>query len=166
MMIGDLTIKDLISDGMTAITAIATITIAIYVARISRRQWWTSKEKLRLDLYERRFDVYMRILDFYQALLAWEATPAQKQLQFPFIKAHLESRFLFPESSGVHEHLNDFHHHSFKIVNFDQLKPLAAADPKEFMKYANERQVSAAWILDSMSVLEKKLAPYLNFHDI
>lgn len=166
MLLGDLTIKDLVSDCMTAITAIATITIAIYVARISRRQWLTNKEKLRLDLYEKRLDVYMRVLDFYQALLAWKQTEEQKQLQFPFIKAFRESRFLFPEKSGVYDHLSEFHSHAFKIVNFHQVAQFAATAPEEFLKYSLERDRSAGWILGSIGSLEEMLAPFLNFHDM
>ena len=90
----------------------------------------------------------------------------QKQLQYPFIKAHRGARFLFPEDSGVYEYINEFRLHSFKIVNFDQLKPLATVALEEFIKHAKERDVSAGWILNSMEGLEEKLAPFLNFHDM
>jgi len=151
---------------LKVVTAAATIGVAAYVAQISRRQWLTNKEKLRLDLYNRRFEIYMRILDLYQALMSWDATPEQKQLQYPFIKAHREARFLFPNDSGVFEYINEFRLHALKIVNFDQLKPLAAVSPEEFMKYAKEREYSAGWILNSMGGLEEKLAPFLNFHNM
>jgi hypothetical protein len=155
-----------IDPSLKVVTAIATTTVALCVARISWRQWFTNKEKLRLDLYEKRFGVYMRVLDLFQALILWDGSAEQKALTVPFIKAHLESRFLFPESSGIHAYLSEFRDHAFRIMNFDQLKSLGASDRQLYMKYTNERLESATWILSSMEPLEKKLAPYLNFHEI
>ncbi len=151
---------------LKVMTAAAATGVAIYVAQISRRQWLTNKEKLRLDLYDRRFDIYMRVLDMYQAVISWEGTSEQKKLQYPFIKAHLEARFLFPADSGINEYLNEFRNHSFKIVNFDQLTPLAQAAPEKYLKFAKEREASAGWLLNSIEELERKLAPFLNFHDM
>ena len=101
-----------------ATTAIATIIIAVYVATISRRQWRTNQEKLRLDLYERRFDIYMRVFDFHGALLFWGDKPEQVALQAPFLRALQESRFMFPEKSGVYAFLKEFNGHAFHIVTY------------------------------------------------
>ena len=39
---------------------------------------WTSRERLRLDLYNRRFEIYSRTLDFYHALLEWKPTESER----------------------------------------------------------------------------------------
>lgn len=165
-MLDGITVKDWFTLGLQAITAGATITVAVYVARISRRQWWTNQEKLRLDLYNKRFEIYTRVLDFYQAIVMWEASAEQIQLQYPFLKAFRESRFLFPKDSGVFDYISEFQKHAFRIVQFDNLKPLAKIDPKEFLKHSKQRENSLSWLLNSMEGLEERLAPFLNFHDI
>jgi hypothetical protein len=147
-------------------TALATTTVAVYVARISRRQWQTNQEKLRFDLYNRRFEIYLRVLDFHQALIVWEGTDEQVALQAPFIKAYRESRFLFPDNSGIYSFLKEFFDHSFVIANFHEVPPLSVIGTEEFTKQSNKRTASANWILKSIGPLEQKLSPFLNFHEL
>jgi hypothetical protein len=104
--------------GLKVVTAAAATTVAAYVARISCLQWKNNQEKLRLDLYERRFAIYMHVLDFHRELLRWGDTEDQKSLEQPFTRAVRESKFLFPESSGVYEFLEEFSSHAFYITNF------------------------------------------------
>lgn len=148
------------------VTAVATTSVAIYVALISKRQLLTNQEKLRLDLYNRRFEIYTRVLDFYQAIVMWEGSPEQIGLQYPFLKAYREARFLFPKESGVFDYIGEFQKHAFTIVHFDKLKSLAKEAPEEFLKYSRQREDSLSWLLNSMVGLEERLAPYLNFHNM
>ncbi len=151
---------------LRVVTAAAATAVAIYVAKISRRQWKTNQEKLRLDLYQRRFDIYLRVLEFHWALLEWGDKPEQQALRGPFVKAFCESKFMFPVSSGIYEFLSDFHRHAFRIANFKAASdPIRDLMPAEFAKLANRRSEDANWILSSMEVFLAKLAPYLNFHD-
>jgi len=153
--------------GLKVLTAVAATTVAAYVARISWRQWKNNQEKLRLDLYERRFDIYMRVLDFHRELIAWNDTDAQKSSQQPFIRAVRESRFLFPESSGVYAFLEEFSSHAFYITNFRSARQgWGPAFPLEQVKLAQEFTAHVNWILTSIDTLENKLAPLLNFHAI
>ena len=87
--------------GIRVGTGLVTTTIAVLVYIITRRQATTAKEKLRLDLYEKRFAIYMRTLDFFDALVSWKDTEEQKTLIAPFYRSYREARFLFPDSSGV-----------------------------------------------------------------
>jgi len=148
------------------VTAVATTSVAVYVARISKRQLLTNQEKLRLDLYNRRFEIYTRVLDFYQAIVIWEGSPEQIALQYPFLKAYREAKFLFPKDSGVFDYIGQFHKHAFTIVHFGKLKFLAREAPEEFLKHSRQRENSLSWLLNSMLELEERLAPFLNFHEI
>lgn len=150
---------------ITGISAVATTVIAGYVAAISARQWRTNREKLRLDLYNRRFEIYIRVLGFYQELIQWEGSSEQVERQAPFIKAYAESRFMFPPQSGVYEYLKEFSGHAFKIVQFKKTVEALSSLPEETTKLALERSNHANWILVSMAEIERKMGPYLNFHD-
>src|SRR5437764_13744295 len=92
--------------------ALSTSILSVGVAGAA---WWLSREKLRLDLYNRRFDVYNRTLDFYHALpdeAEFHAPDVAvpeierhrfmegfKEKQRNFIKASREARFLFDDAS-------------------------------------------------------------------
>jgi len=152
--------------GLKALTAAATTTVAIYVARISKRQWLTNREKLRLDLYDRRFKIYLAAMEFHKALVIWDGTEEQQKLIDPFIQAFRESRFLFPESSGVFAFMTDFSKHAFFITNFGKLREMLSSYPKELNQQAMARSDSANWVLQSMEPLEQKLGPFLNFHEM
>ena len=153
--------------GVRITSAIGTLAIAAIVATITKAQWRTNQEKLRLDLYSKRFEIYMRTLDFYTALLGWKDEPEQIALIAPFYRAFRESRFLFPESAGVYRFMEDFSKHAFQITNFKEARDgLGEGLPKERMDLTVARTDHVNWILTSIPILEERVAPFLNFHAI
>ena len=54
-------------------TVLATV-IALLAAAIAFGQWWTARQKLVLDLFEKRFQVYLDV-----RRIASEATPTPSQ---------------------------------------------------------------------------------------
>ncbi len=153
--------------GIRTASAVGTLSISFIVATITRAQWRTNQEKLRLDLYAKRFDIYMRTLDLHNALLAWNDEPEQVKLISPFYRAYRESRFLFPESAGVFRFMEEFSKHAFHITNFKEVRDgWGDAFPKEKADLALARTDHVNWILTSISTLEDRIAPFLNFHKI
>jgi hypothetical protein len=152
---------------LKAITAVATTAVAFYIALISKRQWKNNQEKLRLDLYQRRFDIYLRVLDYYWALLEWQDKPEQLALRGPFVRAFCESKFMFPEKSGVYKFLEEFNLHAFRVSNFKSaFEGWGDAFPEERAKLAQQRTENVNWILMSLETLMAKMAPFLNFHSL
>lgn len=150
-------------------TAIGTLGIAFAVATITKSQWKTNQEKLRLDLYAKRFEIYMRTLDFHNALLEWkddpEPEPAQVALIAPFFRAFRESRFLFPESAGVYRFMEEFSQHAFHITNYKKARDgWGEGFPEEKIDLALARTDHVSWILTSIPTLEDRIATFLNFH--
>jgi hypothetical protein len=90
--------------------------------------WWTNREKLRLDLYNRRFDIYSRTLDLLHALETWNPTPSEikshslqdspnlDKAMGAFTKASRESQFLFEDESGIHKQLEQLHSAAIAII--------------------------------------------------
>jgi hypothetical protein len=152
-----------ISVAISAISAVSTTTVAAYVAVISRRQWKTNQEKLRFDLYDRRFEIYLAVLNYYQALALWDGSVEQIALQMPFLRAYRESMFLFPPKSGVYEWLTDFQSHAYNITQYERFRSIwnnAGILPIK----TTERSDSQAWILKSVETLEEKMKPFISFH--
>ena len=58
--------------------------VAVFVTyRLGREQARLSREKLRLDLYERRWKIFKSIFDFYYVMIAWTGTDEQKSRPRP-----------------------------------------------------------------------------------
>jgi hypothetical protein len=146
---------------------------------IAASAFWTSREKLRLDLYNRRFDVYSRALDYAHSLDDWIPTDAERashslqdsadleRTKRAFIKASRESQFLFKDTSGVHKLLEQMHADSFGIIghrrdvapNLGPLGPDALPLCKEFDKRVERFHAS-------IGALEQAMSKYLDFHAV
>ncbi len=113
--------------ALATTTSIATSVIAICALVLTFRGWRDNREKIRLDLFSRRFTIYQRVLVFYQELIVWQDRDDQKALIQPFIEASREALFIFPQKSGVYEYLQEFWNHSWKITRFTEAaRPLMA----------------------------------------
>lgn len=128
-------------DILDYLISITPICIAAVVALIAIWQSKISKNKLRLDLYNRRFDIYSRTLDFYHALLNFDGGGGSKsperlhlyELQRNFIKSYRESRFLFDRKHGVFDILHEMNTRSFRIIGFkDHGQEIARSAPDKF----------------------------------
>ncbi len=150
---------DLIS---RVVTPVAAIVVAIYVAQISKRQLQTSQEKLRLDLYQRRYEIYLRVLDFHMAL--WQQDePKLNVLHVLFMKAFWESKFLFPKESGIYDFLDNYNTRTSRVrVYRSEIPPRSDVSLEERAQLAKDQK----WIMNCIGILDEKLGPYLNFHSI
>ena len=161
-----MTFLETFESTVRTISAIGTLSLGVAVASVSRSQWRTNQEKLRLDLYGRRFEIFNRVYDAYDALIGWNDTEEQKAIITQFYRAYRESRFLFPEVSGVYRHLEDFAKHASYITNFKLLREGFQGLPKELAEAGMKRMDHVNWIVNSMPKLEECMAPYLNFHKL
>jgi hypothetical protein len=149
--------------AISAISAVSTTIVAAYVAVISRRQWKTSQEKLRFDLYDRRFEIYLTVLNFYQALALWDGSAEQIALQMPFLRAYRESMFVFPPESGVYQLLTEFQSHAYNITQYERFRSIWQSAGVLPIK-TSDRLDSQDWILRSIETLEERMRPFISFH--
>jgi hypothetical protein len=154
------------SAHLTTAEGIATVVIALYVASVGTVQWITAREKLRLDLYDRRFDIYVRAVDFMQALMLWAEVAEGERLQkrITFIRAVRESRFLFASDPAILSLLEELNVRSFKVTGFvEVLSHWAQTFPEQYVDAYYEKQENLEWIMASTGRLETLLEPYLAF---
>jgi len=147
-------------------TTVMTALIAAYVALISRRQAKTADRKLSLDLYDRRFQIYMRAVDFYQALLVWRVEGNASGVHDKFIRAKLESTFLFPAYRGVRALLDEMGQKGLQIISFeDQAESLSFADKATYRDLLKENQERLEWFSGALERLEKAMVKSMRFHE-
>ena len=126
--------------------AVTPIIISAAVGFFVWAQAKTAREKLRLDLYNRRLAIYERVVTFYRhniLSVKWEnfSQAEVDKMITDLTLATRESRFLFKEGDGVLALLEKF----TESVN------------------STDRVDSLEHLLES---IEDKMAPYLNFHSI
>ena len=154
-------------------TSVATSVIAICALVLTFRSWRDNRDKIRLDLFNRRFAIYQRVLVIYQELIVWQDRDDQKALIQPFIEASREALFIFPRKSGVYEYIQEFWEHTWKITRFTETMTIfprqeMALYPDEEMskqrqKLVMERVEHANWIAGSLTKLEKLMTDSMSF---
>lgn len=147
------------------VTALATTAIAVFVAWIGYRQWKTNQEKLRLDLYNRRFDIFVRVLDYYQDIFAASSDiETHLQIRQKFIRAVRESRFLFPQSSSIHRHLEEMQMRATRYKEMAYGEKETADRAFHSRAFDKVRQEDSVWLFNSMRTFEDLIAPFMIFH--
>lgn len=151
---------------MSVVSAIIAGVVAYFVSNQAR----TAREKLRLDLYNRRFSIYERAMEYqYSIIIGDEGVlrPEFEEIERNFTRAIHESRFLFSKESGVHDILQELSNETLAEV---QLRRVTSRSPQYAQKVAKESEnhglTSRKLLVEIAERLEKALSQYLDFHKI
>ena len=131
--------------------------------------WWINREKLRLDLYNKRCEVFRAALDLSNVVIGWSGSAPQLTTYRQFLRALIECQFLFPAKSGVPKILREVNQKFSKVFAVNEIRQRGAhtAMPQEFMKSVLESTDSGNWILSTaIPQLTEKMKPYLDFHTL
>jgi hypothetical protein len=113
------TVYQVLKDFAGPVAAIVASGAAVFVTyRLGKEQARLAREKLRLDLYDRRWKVFKSIFDFYYVMIAWEGTDEQKAVRDQFFMAYQESAFLFDPADGVEQILKDLNDKGRKVMSY------------------------------------------------
>ena len=157
------------TEWSSAVEWLKTILTACSLAVLAWVSYWQRQStlaKLRLDLYDRRFAIYSKTLTFFHALGEPDryASDSFKATHREFIKAVKESKFLFDASSGIFERLDGM---ARKAFDMKAMRSLDAVPDATFPAQMIKSSLAAYEYFDeSFPLLEKAMAPYLNFHQI
>jgi hypothetical protein len=136
-----------------------TLVVGVSVAIIALLQWWVAHNKLRLDLFDRRYKVYEATKTFVN-LLALGSIFTDEEL-FKFNAATLDAEFLF--DSDVVQYLTQLLNRAVDIrMTRSLLETTQVGDSERESKY----QVDLRWTRDQLAVIRKTFAPFLGFTNI
>jgi hypothetical protein len=139
------------------------IIMAIFLAYIAYQQMVTNRNKLRLDLYNKRFEVYSVALEFYQELIG---DGASTELKRKFIEKKEAANFLFSEDPTIYLLLNEMHNKSFKISAVkDNRKDLESSHEVASL-LAQESLDAANWFGPAIKSLSSKMECFLKFNTV
>jgi hypothetical protein len=140
----------------------------IITGYIAWRQLKTNEEKLKLELYNKRYNVYEKTKILYNELMIYSSykeyeTFSTTTIYKDFLIAKTESQLLFPEKSGIHKVLENIHKETKIIIAFKENSKYLN-DPALVIKGVDETNTAFFNTLPkSIDELLKKMKPYLSF---
>ncbi|KEZ75926.1 hypothetical protein [Salinisphaera hydrothermalis] len=143
---------------------------ALLAAWVGYGQIKTNREKLRWDLYQRRFRVFEFAVRDYQTLLESPTLDTQeaKEIQRQFIEVKLESQFLFRSGSRIQQIMDSIDtdaaivvgiRRMFKAGNRGLPPPLVAEEDEKVIKALGD-------IGKAIPDLQEALSEYLSFESV
>ncbi|MFQ3193963.1 MAG: hypothetical protein ACI9N3_000775 [Colwellia sp.] len=136
------------------------LVMSIFLAYIAYNQLTTNRNKLKLDLYNKRFEIYTSALKFYQELMV-EGTSSETHKDF--INKKEAAKFLFSKDTSIYTLLDEMHDKSFKINHFKSKSLELANNSKAFDLASKNSHDAVMWFEPAIKNLRAKLEPFLSF---
>ena len=142
---------------VTALSALLTPTIAIIAVYIGWQQWRTNRNKLKLDLFDRRFAVY----DAARTLIGRVITQshAKNEQIFEFLGGTREAAFLLDKQIAEYLFKELHHKASLLLTLHSELEGLPVGE--ERTKNIEHRRQVRNWFEQQYDVLDEKFSKYI-----
>lgn len=152
--------------SVNIITSVITLGIAIFVAYYGYLQFKIHKDKLRLDLYDRRFEIY-DIASEASAVVNYcnanEHTETFNKIKDKLRKAQLQAQFLFAKNKSISDDLMDLSH---KFGEYYSYQIQQEKKSPETIKTIHDLRMEIGNFANYGSNFFQKIKPYLCFQDI
>lgn len=141
----------------TYLSALLTPTVAVLGSLIAYRQWRLAQNKLKLDLFERRFSVYEAARNLLASIIT--SGKAKDEEIFKFMIATREAKWVL--NAHVAEYLEKQLYH--KAIDLQTLSSVLEGVPVGEERTTNVLKQSEIkkWFLSQYDVLDAHFAPFL-----
>jgi hypothetical protein len=142
---------------IAALAALLTPTIAVFGAWIAYQQWRLGQNKLKLDLFDRRFVVYEGARSLLRTILT--SGRAKDEDLFAFLNATSTAKWLF--SPGVDDYLRKtMYHQAVKLAQLHaELEGVGIGE--ERTRNVREQRAVKEWFLLQQVVLDEHFSKFL-----
>jgi hypothetical protein len=139
------------------LSALLTPTIAVIVAIIAYLQWRTAQNRLKLDLFDRRFAVYDAARNLLSSVIT--SGKAKEDEMLKFLAHTREAKWLFNDE--IAEYLDkEFWGQAVDLQTLDtELVALPVGD--ERANNVKKQSEIKKWFRDQYKVLDEKFTPFL-----
>ena len=146
---------------MTPFFSIVTLFLSLAVVVIAWQQWRVADNKLRLDLFDRRYKVYDATRKFL-AVIIREATFTDSQL-FEFYGGTSDAEFLF--GADIVDYLGQIRNRAVDMRTHQTLfQQMPLGDERSGHVQANHDQL--LWLNHQITAMTEIFIPYLGFANI
>ena len=142
------------------LSAVLPIFISVILGFIAYQQMRINRNKLKLDLYNKRFEVYLSALSFYQEVTS---DGPSKECHRDFINKKESAYFLFSKNKIIYDLLNKMHNESFKISAFRTGADELRDSPDVLRKAREDSQNALSWFHGVVDLLREEMKSYLSF---
>ncbi len=141
----------------TYLAALLTPTVAVLGSFIAYQQWRLAQNKLKLDLFDRRFSVYEAARTLLSSIM--KSGKAKDEEVSKFMVSTREAKWLLNDS--VAEYLENHLHH--KAINLQTLAAELEGVPvgEERTKNVHAQSEIKKWFMAQYKILDEKFAPFL-----
>ncbi len=147
---------------MSGFFSIATLFLSVAVVVIAALQWRVVDNKLRLDLFDRRYKVYDAARNFVASIMR-EASVTESQLA-DFNIGTSDAKFLF--EPDVAEYLAEIRKRALHLRTTRELLKRPPASDDELARLAQAENDAVSWLGDQITEMTKIFTPYLGFANI
>ena len=142
------------------INTILPIIISIILVYVAIQQMVTNRNKLKLELFNKRFEVYSSALTFGQEVTSNEcSTETHRDLK----KKKESAYFLFSDNQNIYKLLDEMHTKSFIIKGFRESADELRNSPESFMRYQKDNEAALNFFSNVMTDLRLEMKNYLEF---
>jgi hypothetical protein len=143
--------------------SIVTLFLSLTVVIIAGLQWRAADNKLRLDLFDRRYKVYDATRNFV-AIIIKEATFTDSQL-VDFNIGTSDAKFLF--GPDVEAYLAEIRKRAVHMRTARQLlEKQQVSDENELSRHTRAEYDDLLWLCEQITAMTKNFAPYIGFANI
>ncbi len=135
-----------------------TIIIGLFVAFTAYNQYRLSKEKFKLDMFDKRYGVYKNTLDFLIKIR--DTRKIEMEDIFEFKAGTQDSVFLFKED--IPDYLKNINKKAFELLGIHESLD-GVPKGEERSKMCRKQTDLSHWLTSQLPELKNKFAPYLKF---
>ena len=138
-----------------------TIIVGILVVFMAYRQFVLANEKLKLDLFEKRFAIYTGVESFLTYIIGGESATHETITFERLHKFWYETRYApFLYDNDILIYLEEINKKAAKLQIIEQQMQ---SNPQDYTNLFDEKSVINEWFLNQLSRLKDIFSPYLKF---
>lgn len=138
---------------------VSTVIIGLVAAAIAWQQYKVSRDKIKLDLYQKRFQVYQNVVRYFNLITntpGGMSTGELEKVAYEFFVSTREAQFLFDKRDNIFSTMKELRE---IFMDYDFARNQNVFTPGAPAK----KEILMDKIEEKMLVLERAIEPYVSF---
>jgi hypothetical protein len=146
-------IRELIDISAALLTPI----IAILAAYIAWQQWHTNRNKLKLDLFDRRFQILENVRKFIAPILTSGTVEHGADIQF--LRDTKSARFLFQDDAKILSLINEIYERAVRLDTLEKTEK--GGSHQTLTNNLNKQNEIKEWYAEKLTTIDDIFKKYL-----
>ncbi|USR41211.1 hypothetical protein L1F06_007190 [Ectopseudomonas hydrolytica] len=133
-----------------------TILVSILVAFVAWREWFTNKQRLKHELFDRRYSVYEQITSFMASIVIEGGVPPNKDIEF--LQKTKQAYFVFGCASWVKYLVDDIYKKAVTLQALEGTLPGLQGEDRK--KNLHEQTQIKLWFSQELKEIDEKFEQF------